>query len=368
MKHAKASRKRTLDDENSDPCRFLHAYYSERGIPESPDDDALLLDDCVRRAEHARESFKRWRAADDGGDALSATDVDCATPAPLPERRGLADAAEAVVARLLESDGPPAAGAADDKAHVNVALLTPHEKYQRRLVNNRRSAAAARVYQEVLRREHTHALRNVSDERNKLKSDVDRLQDSLRKLREENERLADVERAAESQKIAKVEGSDRESFLDAFMGASSDKAYATVTAAAFLPVVTPATTEETMANLSRALLPMFGSQSQSQDDNDEKIGLMRPAGPSLSFGIFNSQASQPDSFLAVRGGSGPGALDELAETSDLFSSSQLLPSQVLASQGSGSQGSGCQGVTLSQGLGIGSQGPSPPLGIASQSV
>jgi hypothetical protein len=249
-----------------------------------------------------------------------------------------------------------------------VALLTPHEKYQRRLVNNRRSAAAARVYQEVLRREHTHALRNVCEERNKLKTDVERLQDSLSKLRQENERLAAAEHAAESQKIFKLDCAERETLLDSIVGPSDmavPSAYATVTAAALLPVMTPGTTEETVANLSRALMPIFGSQTQSQDDAEEKTGLVRHSGPPFSFGIFSSQASQGDSFLAVRCGNGTGVLDELAESPDMFTGSQLIPSQVLASQGSGSQGSECQGLSPSLGLGLGSQGPALSLGLAS---
>jgi hypothetical protein len=41
------TRKRTIDDTDSDPCRFLQTYYRERGIPESPEDDESLLVDCV---------------------------------------------------------------------------------------------------------------------------------------------------------------------------------------------------------------------------------------------------------------------------------------------------------------------------------
>ena len=75
-----------------------------------------MLEDCVKLADSARESFKRWRSV---------------------------------------AEGPDLAEGQKERS------LTPREKYQKRLVNNRRSAAATRVHQEVLRREHTHALRKA---------------------------------------------------------------------------------------------------------------------------------------------------------------------------------------------------------------
>lgn len=151
----RAPRKRTIEDVNSDSHKFLSAYYSNRGIPESPDDDAALLRECLGRAESARESFKRWRATpgkdgDDGDDGGGAGAVG--------------------------SDGKMSAKA----------------KYMKRLANNRKSADAARVFQEVLRREHTHALREVSRQRDALHGSIDALRNDLRRAREENARLRGV--------------------------------------------------------------------------------------------------------------------------------------------------------------------------------
>lgn len=152
------ARKRTIDDAASDPGRFLSAYFLERGIPESPEDDAPLLAGCMGRADGARDAFKRWR----------------------------------------EPDGP-----ADDARPT--LDLTPGEKYKRRLDNNRRSAAAARVYQEVLRREHTHALREAAAERDGLAEDVRRLGAELADLRRENFRMAEAERARKRRRTVVLE-------------------------------------------------------------------------------------------------------------------------------------------------------------------
>lgn len=332
----KPSRKRTLDDENSDPCRFLRAYYAERGIPESPEDDAALLTDCVRRAEQARESFKRWRASDDNNSSLDGSDV------------------------------------------VPVTEMTAREKYQRRLVNNRRSAAASRVYQEVLRREHTHALRNIAKERNDLKTDVARLNESLRQLHEENARLAAAEVASTEQQNCLVSGHDIEKsettvadessesieqehcLLDAsvnikptdhyHMGSlekNSPSATATVTAAAFLPLSPPTTGVDAVASVARALLPILGSQSQSQEDGDEGKGaFIRNSGqPLYSVGVISSQLSQGDSIFTFRCSGAPASvgLDDFADSFEFLGGSQGFPSQGMASQSMASQGTATAG-------------------------
>lgn len=328
----KPSRKRTLDDENSDPCRFLRAYYEERGIPESPEDDAALLTDCVRRAEQARESFKRWRASDDNSSGQNGEDS------------------------------------------ISVHEMSAHEKYQRRLVNNRRSAAASRVYQEVLRREHTHALRNIVNERNDLKSDVARLSDSLLKLKEENERLVAAEEAAAARGSSVVgscdversettltgqsssstaepdpcllEQSDRFKAGDPFGFIGSDKhsphTTATVTAAAFVPLSPPNISTDAVASVARALLPMFGSQSQSQDDTDDgKGGLVRnQSTPLYSVGVLSSQLSQGESVFTLRCNGNPSSwgIDEFGESMESLVGSQGIPSQGFASQGTATAG------------------------------
>lgn len=134
----------------------MNAYFKARGIPESPDEDDALLDDCVQLADSARESFKRWRSS---------------TESPAFDE---------------QPEGPP---------------LTAKQKYQKRLVNNRRSAAAARVYQEVLRREHTHALRKVVAEKVELKSAVETLQSTLDLLKEEKEQLVGTKEGVKEENV-----------------------------------------------------------------------------------------------------------------------------------------------------------------------
>lgn len=352
----KYSRKRTLDDENSDPCRFLSSYYVERGIPESPDDDGPLLDDCVRRAELARESFKRWRSCgDDSGTALA---IDPAIAAA--EAAGTTPPTS--TATLAPGEGESDKGTnGQPSTTVNVASLTPHEKYQRRLVNNRKSAAAARVYQEVLRREHTHALRTVCAERDSLRDDVLRLEDTLRRLREENSKLAeseataaisasatkpeqsDLDVVAADDKGADDEEPDHESVASSEPKAASaegvvvhDDGMQKPPASTLIEVSSPAD----IAQSSRPVLPsLFGSQ-QSQDDGRMPI-------PSFS-SFLNSQNSQGESIFGTRGLglSNSQAVDDLPDTMELFAGSQGVmasQSQGLASQGLASQGLASQG-------------------------
>lgn len=140
------ARKRIIEDASSDPSRFLKTYFAERGIPESPEEDAPLLRDCVLRANGAREQFKGWRDGDD-------------------------------------DDGRPALD------------LTPGEKYKRRLVNNRRSADASRVHSAVLRREHTHALRTTVAERDRMAEEVKEMKAMIAEMRAERERMIAAARA-----------------------------------------------------------------------------------------------------------------------------------------------------------------------------
>lgn len=103
----------------ADPSEFLENYFRNRGIKRNIESAAIA--DCVRRAEEAREKFKRMRAP--------------GAPEPVP--RG---------------------------GNAQSAILTDAEKYSRRLVNNRKSAAATRVYQEVLKNEQAHTLTSVVEE------------------------------------------------------------------------------------------------------------------------------------------------------------------------------------------------------------
>lgn len=105
-------RKRSADD-LTDPDQFLEVYFEERGI------DGDLTSDITRsidkRAENARERFKRIRT----------------------------------------TTGSPGEPASFDTKNE---MLTPEQKYKRRLVNNRKSSAASRVHREVLKAERAFAL------------------------------------------------------------------------------------------------------------------------------------------------------------------------------------------------------------------
>jgi hypothetical protein len=317
------TRKRTIDDTDSDPCRFLQTYYRERGIPESPEDDESLLVDCVVRADGARESFKRWR----GGSATVDADPDKPTVA-----------------------------------------LTPSEKYKRRLVNNRRSAAAARVYQEVLRREHTHALRKAAAERDRLAQDVERLGVALHALREENEMLARIEKdKKEKRKIYKdavvkdevdahvntgdapSSGEDEASDCEGGAGFDAEDvgdaspeakkigckkiSYPLGEMPGFSAAVTVMKTPCTIPQI-------FGSQGSNQaaSQGDLDLPVISPAAPSItpapplfSLGMLGSQLSAGlAGCLQATPPSAPN-IDDFTESSQLFAFSQGFASQPLHS-------------------------------------
>lgn len=121
----------------ADPVDFLDTYFRDRGIKRNIEAPALA--ECERRAEDARESFKRMRVP--------------GAPGPVP--RG---------------------------ASAQSAALTNAEKYSRRLVNNRKSAAATRVYQEVLKKEQTHMLATVVEELARSKADRERIFKETKRL------------------------------------------------------------------------------------------------------------------------------------------------------------------------------------------
>ncbi len=93
---------------HDEPARFVDAYVRAHGLEGDLRSDALA--DVLVRADAARERFKRTRSAE---------------------------------------------------AAVDHAALTQSEKYRRRLENNKKSAAATRVYNEVLRKESARALRDL---------------------------------------------------------------------------------------------------------------------------------------------------------------------------------------------------------------
>lgn len=161
---SRVKRKRVIDDRDGAANKFLLDYYNRRGIPESPEEDKELLTDCTLRAEEARESFKRMRPADDDD---------------------------------------------SDDNDADVASLTSAQKYKRRLKNNRRSAAAARVHAEVLRKEHCHSLRCAEDEKAALAEQVGSLKDEIERLRKDNARMTEERKTSDvGSDVASDEASD----------------------------------------------------------------------------------------------------------------------------------------------------------------
>jgi hypothetical protein len=317
----RAPRKRTIEDANSDSHKFLTGYFTDRGIPESPDDDAALLGECLGRAENARETFKRWRAGPD------------------PPKVG---------------DG----GSDSGKGEEETGKLSAKEKYARRLVNNRKSADAARVFQEVLRREHTHALREVSQQRDLLQSDVDQLREGLRLLQEENARLAAGTRL--SSLSTRDEGCD---FADdggdedaraaaaklCMLGSqpaepetSVEKLRPSFLAPISVPPLPAAGTvaPDALADPARTLLPVESQQSQASQVSVGELMLRRPStgapGPT-AFSAVALPSSQGEGGYLSLGGARPAPdslpLEDLADASELFAGSQgVASSQGFASQ------------------------------------
>ena len=145
------TKKRSSPDDNADPTEFINQYFERRGIKVTEDSGANK--DCVRRAEEAREAYKRMRSC-------AAQDVSS-----------------------VRGDAP---------AGLDADVLTPAQKYNRRLVNNRKSAAAARVYQEVLKREQSNMLRSVEEEREKCLHERDRALEERDRIAQEKDHYAHI--------------------------------------------------------------------------------------------------------------------------------------------------------------------------------
>ena len=141
-----------------DPDEFLELYFKERGIvgiSELTSDVTRAID---RRADQARERFKIMRAA----------------------------------------------STSNEPVNESPQLLTPAEKYARRLVNNRKSSAASRVYKEVLKAERAFALSELAKQNVRYKSQVTELtakiQNYERSTSAMNERNRQLESEIESLK------------------------------------------------------------------------------------------------------------------------------------------------------------------------
>lgn len=126
-----------------DTTRFVDEYCRSRGlVPEAAVGTSLIEKQCIRSAEEARQSYKSHR------------DHHLERHADIPHHHHHNHAFHPGV------PAPPSTTATSSAAAAAAlsAALSPAQKYSRRLFNNRKSAAAAKVYQDVLRRELATAL------------------------------------------------------------------------------------------------------------------------------------------------------------------------------------------------------------------
>lgn len=130
--------KRKLEEQPvPDPAEFVERYCKERKLlPAEAIGTSPLEKECITQAEKARQAYKDHR--DDEIERL------CEEPT---SERSLSPRATNHVKAVVVADE---------------SGLTPAEKYARRLFNNRKSAAASRVYNEVLRREMSTKLQRCS--------------------------------------------------------------------------------------------------------------------------------------------------------------------------------------------------------------
>lgn len=159
------SRKRTVAPrDEGDPATFLDEYFRDRGISGRHDSEAAR--EVQMRAEQARERFKRMRT--EAASSASSTAATNATNAATSAATG------------LDAD-----------------TLTKEQKYNRRLANNRKSAAASRVYNEVLRKETDFTLKEVVEKAKHYKDTITNMNKQLSETQKENERM--------KKRIAKLE-------------------------------------------------------------------------------------------------------------------------------------------------------------------
>lgn len=117
-----------------DPTEFVDQYCRQRNLVEENIVGTTELEKrCIRSAEEARQHYKDHR-----DDEL--------------ERRG------APVPRTDDNQAP--GGTTSSQPPIS---LSPAQKYSRRLFNNRKSAAAAKVYQDVLKRELATVIQNLQN-------------------------------------------------------------------------------------------------------------------------------------------------------------------------------------------------------------
>lgn len=143
--HILNPRKRSADHltQLTDPDEFLESYFKKRGICGDLSSDFTRSID--KMAECAREEFKKSRTLPETEHALFDTKNE---------------------------------------------MLTPEQKYKRRLVNNRKSSAASRVHREVLKAERAWAL---SEQVKKARAGEEKVAQLQLQLRRAEEKVAQLE-------------------------------------------------------------------------------------------------------------------------------------------------------------------------------
>lgn len=148
-----SSRKRNAKEAELDPNTFVDNYLSERSIKKTTTyHNSELQRNVYQRAIDAREDYKRLRT----GPSEPTTDP------VLPAAEGLTE-----------------------------SILTPADKYNRRLKNNRKSAAASRVFQQVHMYETAYTLNEVVARSEQLENESASHKKRADILEEENKQIRD---------------------------------------------------------------------------------------------------------------------------------------------------------------------------------
>lgn len=155
---------------SADSAGFLEVYFRKRGI--EPLEESAVHGNCVKRAEEARAEFKRQKIGD--------------LPA-LPRRKA-------------SSADPTEIGNMTDPDNAQ-EVKKDAVRYNRRLHNNRKSAAAAKIYQEVLRAEQAHELRRMSSELIEMKEKFSKMQQDATDMRTILRRMCETQSDGQSATI-----------------------------------------------------------------------------------------------------------------------------------------------------------------------
>jgi len=230
------SRKRTVAPrDEGDPATFLDEYFRDRGISGRHDSEAAR--EVQMRAEQARERFKRMRT-----EAASSTAATAATNATN---------AATSAATGLDAD-----------------TLTKEQKYNRRLANNRKSAAASRVYNEVLRKETDYTLKEVVEKAKRYKETIDNMNNQLTESQKENERMK--KRIARLEEIAVKGGASIPSDIDIDIEIGTPVSVSIAKTEPAAPTTSTRAVKKEENHLSSAPRP-YGSNSISNGNGNRNI-------------------------------------------------------------------------------------------------